>query len=680
MKRILVAILLGMLLIMHQSPALMAKDKSENLTEVIIKTKEQIDISETLSDFDYREYGEDETLYNLNWSNPNSKEFATIKCDAVGNIIRYTYDEEVPYSNIATVSYEQAKKTADDFLSRVATSYKSQLRLQESGQNTRNNEYRLVYQIVQNDIPLYDSKVSVAIHKQTGKVTYFSGVVYDPNTQFETGKPKLTLEQAQKAYLSKIDLPLKYRLYEDDEDNTQSILVYELENVQQKGISALTGEIVEGYREDRRDKGVVSTMDTVAAGVEINTEDYKVELTETERVEVESRKEFLSPENVQKKAAAYFPILSKLQIEDTYIEKDHENYRRTMSFVSKDEEDKESALLQVDAKTGEVISYYYNQYLLLNSNLRFSGVGSKEEEKQLKKWSEKEANAFMRQIAPKVSQEVKLEVSESTEDERQYFNFERIAGGIPVEGNGVYLFYDPQMGEVIGYNKSWDKVSFKSPATKISKEEAIKKVDLELFYMKTGKDRYSLVYNHVERNKLIDAFSGKIVDYRGNEVIEESCELYSDIKGHPHEEIIKKLYYSGIYLKGDELKPNEAITLGELKELLEKVHEDRRYYVKNTETIEQTGKLEGKDLQETLTREEGICLLVSASYYGDLADVSKIFAYPYEDKDFSETYKGYVATAYGLGWLEAEGAFRPTEKLTKAEAMVYLYKALDDLV
>jgi len=50
----------------------------------------------------------------------------------------------VPYSTIATVSYDQAKKTADEFLSRVATSYKSQLKLQESGQNTKSKEYRLV--------------------------------------------------------------------------------------------------------------------------------------------------------------------------------------------------------------------------------------------------------------------------------------------------------------------------------------------------------------------------------------------------------------------------------------------------------------------------------------------------------------------------------------------------------
>ena len=45
----------------------------------------------------------------------------------------------------------------------------------------------------------------------------------------------------------------------------------------------------------------------------------------------------------------------------------------------------------------------------------------------------------------------------------------------------------------------------------------------------------------------------------------------------------------------------------------------------------------------------------------------------------NEVYKGYIATAYALGWLEKGETFNASEPLTKADAMVYLYKALADL-
>ena len=45
----------------------------------------------------------------------------------------------------------------------------------------------------------------------------------------------------------------------------------------------------------------------------------------------------------------------------------------------------------------------------------------------------------------------------------------------------------------------------------------------------------------------------------------------------------------------------------------------------------------------------------------------------------TESLKGYIAVAYGLGWIKESEYFNPQESLTKAEAMAYIYHALEDL-
>ena len=58
MKRKLAAVLLGLTLISTSFQGVYANEKSEALTDVILKTKQQINLPEGLTEFDYSEYGE----------------------------------------------------------------------------------------------------------------------------------------------------------------------------------------------------------------------------------------------------------------------------------------------------------------------------------------------------------------------------------------------------------------------------------------------------------------------------------------------------------------------------------------------------------------------------------------------------------------------------------------------
>ena len=663
MKRKLVAALLGLTLISTSFQCVYANEKSDVLTNVIIKTKQQLDLPEELTEFDYSERGQ---RYQLSWRDKEGGKSVQVDCNSDGDILSYYYNESSEENLVAIIDYENAKGIAEDFLTQVAKAYIGKLKLIDKGTPSKSDYYAFDYEVVQDGIPLLNEQVSVWVHKQSGKVIRFKGISYDNNAQFDSKSPKLTLEEAEKAYLKNIGLELKYRLRRD-EKQTKSFLTYVVQNYEQKGISAQTGEIVEKYENEI---SLYKNYDVTTESANLSTQDMDSGgLSAYERVEVENRKSFLEPEEIVKKAAVFFPVLNKYTIKDTYLGKYDEEYGMGIEFSDAIEEDREAAMLFTNAKTGEVLQYRSGVLRILKT----LDEAQKSEITQMLeqgKWSEKEGQAFIEKIAPMNAKSVKLKEmsTPSLDNEIQYFNYERMANDIPVEGNGIYFSYNPVGKEVKSYNKYWDQVSFKSPNNKMTEAEIVKKIGLKLFYMKTGEHSYSLVYNHADTGMQLDAYSGKKVNYLGEEIEEEHSTLYSDIKGHPSEQIIKNLYYSGIYIHSDKLRPDEAITLDEMNQLLESFSSNNSEH-----------ELIQKSANQYLTKEEGIYCLVALTPYNRLASKSEIFVYPYQDEKVNEVYKGYIATAYALGWLEKGETFNASEPLTKADAMVYLYKALADL-
>ena len=666
MKRKLVAVLLGFTLMSMSFQCFYANEKSDALTNVIIKTKQQLDLPKELTEFDYSEYNEQ---YRLSWRDKEGNKSVQVSCNSDGDILSYYYNEPSEENLVAIIDYENAKGIAEDFLTQVAKAYIGKLKLIDKGTPSKSDYYAFDYEVVQDDIPLLNEQVSVWVHKQSGKVIRFKGISYDNNAQFDSKSPKLTLEEAEKAYLKNIGLELKYRL-RCDEKQTKSFLSYTAKNYEQKGISAQTGEIVEKYKDEMNMDNNYDARTKISGMNDIITEDLDTGgLSVYEKVEVENRKSFLEPEEIVKKAAVFFPVLNKYTIKDTYVRKYDEEYGTGIEFSDTTEETRACAMLFTNAKTGEVLQYRSGVLRILKTldEAQKSEITQRLEQG---KWSEKEGQAFIEKIAPMNAESVKLKEmsTPSLDNEIQSFNYERMANDIPVEGNGIYFSYNPVDKEVKSYNKYWDQVSFKSPNNKMTEAEIVKKIGLKLFYMKTGEHSYSLVYNHADTGMQLDAYSGKKVNYLGEEIEEEHSTLYSDIKGHPSEQIIKNLYYNGIYIHSDKLRPDEAITLDEMNQLLESFSSNNSEH-----------ELIQKSANQYLTKEEGIYCLVALTPYSKLASKSEIFVYPYQDEKVNEAYKGYIATAYALGWLEKGETFNASESLTKADAMVYLYKALADL-
>ncbi|HPZ05809.1 MAG TPA: S-layer homology domain-containing protein, partial [Clostridiales bacterium] len=188
----------------------------------------------------------------------------------------------------------------------------------------------------------------------------------------------------------------------------------------------------------------------------------------------------------------------------------------------------------------------------------------------------------------------------------------------------------------------------------------------------------------------IDANNGNIVYRDGSEYVEPKKVSYKDIEGHFAQKQISVLADFGIYLDGDEFRPNDAITQKDFLTLLSRT---LSYYGPII-----TGSSSQKEIDEfyaylvregiireseiapdsTVAREEAVKYIIRALKYDKVAEIRGIFNINFMDGDsISPELYGYVAIASGLGIVNGNGAnFMPKKNTTRGEAAVMIYNYL----
>lgn len=666
MKRKWMALLLGALLMVPQISFGNPLSESSILQDVIESVKKKIIVSDQLSEFSY--YLSDKT-YQLSWNDEKGSESINMRVEADGDILYYYHYQDKNHNILAKVDYEEAKKNAETFLKQVVPDYEKFLVLQEASAPSKDTTYTFSYNLVQDGIKVLGEKVLVNVDKQTGTVVGFNGISYDKGRTYIGKEPKVSLEEAEALYLEKIGLKLAYQTWYDYQKKEQnSFLAYEIENSDYKGINASTGEMTELIQDKEeyfgdKETTAESSNDTGAAN------SGESSLTPSEQKAIEETKNVLSAEALKAKWEPYFSVLSTMEITSSRLYQGDKTYFRNIicrKNIGADNE--EYASLYVDAITGELWSYDYN------------AVNQKED--MGTSWTQKESDAFIQKIAPDTFTHIVFdEVSVPKYDKnQQYFTYSRLENNIPVAGDGMTLTYNKELGAVTSYHKNLTDTTFKKPQGILTEQEVVKSIGLELVYMETADQHYELAYNHETGTMLLDAFSGKAVSRYGDEKKEDVQGIYTDIKGHPQEVVITKLFNSGIYLNQSTLNPDSPITQKELLSLLIKA---KRWSIASEENLyEEACKLgiieeSEKNPTKKMIREDAIAYLINLTDFKKVATLSEIYNYPFKDKSVSESKKGAIAIAYGLGLLEKEDYFKPKETLTKAEAMVYLYRLIE---
>ena len=704
-KRIIAFFLVTMLLV---PTTLWANEMDKALTNLIPTIKEKVNVPAELTEFTYDMRSQDgvgkEDLYVLSWTDKESKlGNVQVTTELDGNIISYSknmYNNK--YTILAKVSFEEGLKAAKNFLGKIKAPYANEIKLEEETNRTQGNQYIYTFNQYVKSVKVLDSKVSLFVDKQTGEVTNFNGLrTY--NGAYGSEKAKIDLEKAKEAYLNKIGITLVYNIRYDYEEKTiSSFPVYKVNNGESKAIDAQTGEVIVPIRENNIYYGPEMAKTESNASMA----DQKAgNLTPQEQKVVEEIKGLLTKEQAKTYGEKYFPKVKGMPITNaTLYKSEYDNkYIWTLSMQNTDKSavdtisDEKSKLmiaageimppntgsdinLSVDAKTGEILSYYaYNN----DTNEKASGQQDKTKEK---------VEAFLKNIAkdkyaltkydPIENNGRPIPLSVSVETPITNYNYVRMTNGIPVNGNGLNVTYDVTRDEVTSYSNTWNNVTFQDVTKVLSKQKIVDQIGLELMYVSQDAKNKVLAYTHEERMMSFNPFTGlRVNDYDGKPIQGTQQVIYDDISGHAKEAVIKKLYDSGISLPGKSFKPDAAINQFDFLRLVLRISDVNMAEKDIYNMAVNAGIIEEKEKNKELliSKQEAVKYIINSTKYKDIAKISDIYIYPFEDeKAVDKDLKGSITLAYGLKIIEKDKTnnFNPQEKLTRANAAQMIYNMM----
>ncbi len=690
MKKIMV---LCLVLVTLVPTALWSTEMDKDLKDLIPIIKERVQLPKELTEFSYdmRSQGEGkEDIYALYWSDKEGKVGSLqVTAERNGNIISYSKNMyQSKYTILAKISYEEGLKVAKDFLVKIKAPYANALKLTQETKRTQSEDYVYQFDEYIKGVKVLDRKVRISVDKNTGEVKYFNGLeTYKGSYGNEV--PSISLDRAKEAYINKIGISLAYNLYYDYQNKSvKSFPLYLTQNDERKGIDAKMGEVITPLREDvmyyNGDK-----MAQTEAAVKYETGGG---LTPQEQAVVDEVKGLMTKEEAKAQAEKYFPRIKGVSISNASLFKnDYEDQYIWSLAMKQTDATKKVAVAEVsmndinvtvDAKTGDVLSYYF-----------YSNDQEGETSTQMKLSEDKvkeKVEAFLKQVAKDKYAYIKYQETKQALDprplsaENPYANYYyvRMANGIPVNGNGLYVTYDALRDEVTGYSTSWNQVHFKAVTNVKDKVAIVDQLGLELMYISKDADHKVLAYVHEERNMAFDPFTGERVNsYDGKPVEKTQSVFYEDVKGHSKEAIIKKLYDSGIMLPGKRFKPDAQINQLDFLRLVMRISDESLSDSKIYDWAIEQGILSNKEKDKTLliNREQAVKYIISSTQYKDIATITDIYDYPFEDEaEISKELKGYITLAYGLGIIGKDNTnlFNPKEKVTRAEAAEMIYNLM----
>lgn len=666
-------------------PAFGAEEDSKGLEQAILNAKNIIKVPDKYSDFTHYS-SEGETMdgkvrvWSLNWAEKEGNHgFVSASIGENGVLYQYNkYDGDTEKKGLAKVSKDTAKITADEFLSKAASAYAAQMKqVIDDSNNYSNQEYNFVYQKFVNQVPVNFVTASIGVNKYTGEVTSFNQNNPEiKDMEYPSLDKAITAADAEKAYIDKLDVNLKYYSFYDYKQKKMNVFAaYSIFDNKSQAIDAKTGEIIKLYSDDR----VYRDKQDYAVGItnQSNMAKMNQELTKEETEAVKNASNFISKEKAESILRSTSDIItSDKKVKEATLNKNYINnkYVWNISF--------DNAYGEVDASSGEVIALHCYDY----DNIAGSSV-SKENAKNI-------AEEFLKKITPnkfaqtkyKETEDIIYKVSVVDEGNAASFNYVRQVNGIEFTSNSLYVQVDKTKGKVIGYNNNWyENVTFPSISQAMTKESAFNKFkEFKTFgmqYAMVDKSKTALVYNfkNSEENYIIDPISGKRLDYTGEVYKENKLPEYTDISGQWCEKIVKELLENGYYIEGDKFNPNTNITqISFLKYLyspMQNSYNDDEFY----DMLIQNGviKKEEKAPKSLVSNQEAAKYVIRYLGHEQVAIHPEIFINPFKD-NVDEKYKGYAAMSYALNIIKGDknGNFNGTRSISNGEAAMIIYNLI----
>ena len=708
MKKCLLLVLSLVLILTLAVPSTSFADYDKGLEEAILKAKEVFDITDDYDEFNYEidNYGEELEFY-LAWSD-SSNELGeiSVRVNSKGRIKNYYIYK--PYHRhygpkLAKISSIEAKLKADKFIRKLDSGYIQKIKYQPDDRplNVYDRRYNFTYIRQENGILFPSNTINVSVDNMTGDVTRFYSI-WEEDLHFPKPEGIITLEEGQEAFKDGIGLQLVYKFKYVDDKTVPYLVFTNLTGTNH--IDAKTGEVLksDGYH----------SIHAYDMGMSSGAGETK-ELSPVEDKAVENIKDILSKE------LAEGLIREKLNIEDefetTYIRfnsdwRNKDEFTWRMNFTKEDKESPRHVSASIDAKTGEIKSFYKTNKL------------DKDEAPQYnKEQSQKLAEEFIKKHQPEKYKQIEhvdwnqydIVPLKGEELPRSYsFYFIRKVNDAYVSNSYFNLTVDTVTGEVTSYRFEWFKGELPVPKGVISIEEANKilfdEIGMELKYIDYyGKEEYKVIFNlegkednrevrlvygiKSDKPLNIDSKTGEIVNHIGEVYKEDTIVKYKDIENSDAKSKIEVLAQYGIALPGDKLYPTNKINQREFLYLLAKANgsyirepfsKDGKFDEELYEKLIREGiiKEEEKSPESDVIKEEAVKFIIRSLKYDKAASIPGIYLLDFKDaNEISPELGGHIAIANGLNIISPDDEYfiKAISKVTKEEAFIMLYNYLN---
>lgn len=676
--------------------------------------KERIEIPETLTEFDHSvrtEYGRKTFVFN--WSAKSSRMLSIRVC---GKVITeyYTYqdvedimvdeygteiaaEEAKPYTfakltkeELIQKAKEQIKKLNPTVAKKIAVD-SDNVRISLSG----NDAYITIYR-TENGVKVAGQNGSIVLNKNTGEMTRFY-LNWIPGAGFKDSETAITKSAAQKGFQAEFPLEKRYVAEYDWETKEYTPhLVFRRTDFGQ--IDAFTGKkatFEESYdyyvSEDAEDD--VALTDSGAE----NPATGGVSFSEQEIAKMELEGRLIKPDKKLSEMieSGIWSIPENAEVENyhTYPDSRTNAYYMRVSIranapVYENMDDVPEPLadeeviwqtyygnVTFNAETGEILSFYGS-----DTNGKRTLKSAKEARRLIEE--------YFKEIAGEKAADFPIygktadiaysdtdrngELTESSVIVDISASTNRVVNGIVCDPESASISLDAS-GRVSNYYLNYLGLDYPKPEN-ILKNDAVyekyfEQIGYELLYRVAYNNREkrvetALVYNS-DAELYIDAFSGTLVNGDGGERTVRKPDHYTDLGGLDESlrAAAEKLALYNVTLMDEKgrLNADKAVTRADFANLVRSIGV---YYYDSNENG-----------QKALTRKYAAKIL--ANQYADIAELPGLFDNTFSDVPDGDKYVGYIAIAAAKGYMKGEnGKFRPSEKMTRGEALMLVYDYL----
>ena len=559
---------------------------------------------------------------------------------------------------VPQISKRDAVKIAQKFISEYCPEVTDDISI-ENALISYNKSYPYGYNItftrVINGIEYKENYINIFIDSKSGQVvTYSNNFNYDIET--ENTNSIIDLEKAKNIYKQAVGMKLQYNKKIVD-NKIQTYLTYTAEDIMINGVTGNTMNTPYYIPTDDY-FDVVNTAEKVSEyiddGTAITISDANDVIRSMPELEVSDDYRIVSVDYLKNHDDTHF--ISILYKSGNYTKK-----------------------VTLNAKTGLLTEYTDNSSDILFSE--FSDTVTKAES-----FAEKYYKDYFNQFIKR----------QKNENNYTVLLYERQVNDIPYKSNGLYVSY--YNGKLKKISFSWDNVEFQSTDNIVSEEYAYKqfyeKCGLDLGYFKRDNGVLTPVYRKSSKGTgIIDAESGRQLNYDGSYYYNAKEMNYIDINTHYAGNIAKKLSDCDIYVSSGNVCLEDYITQQEYLLLISEFIEGTKPIINTTGILTDDQRemlyaymysneiMERSETDYTayITRADAVKYLLRILGHRTIGEMSEIFIRHFDDSDtIPKHLVGYVELARSLGLVNGStnNCFKPNDFLTNGDSLIIIYNYL----